>query len=498
MAVEDPLTTAETAPARAIIDIGSNTVRLVIYGGPRRAPAVLHNEKVTVRLGKAVVESGALSRKAATLALATLARYQTLLRLRGVKDVQCVATAAVRDASNGAEFVARVADLGLSPRLLTGAEEATAGAMGVIGSFPGAEGVVADLGGGSLELVDVAGGTCSHAVSLPLGTLRLPGLRAAGERGFAKTVKAMIEGSSWRAPPSSTLYVVGGSFRPLARVALEQVSWPSDDPHGFELSAAVAAATARRTLTMTPEALTAMDGVSASRAASLPHAAALLLSLIRVTGASRVIFSAWGLREGLLYTALEPDEQAQDPLVEGMAVQAARHGIARTTAVAVADWTAPAATAKPEDAGLRLGATLLALSLSTLEPNLRPEAAQNWSLRKRWIGISNRQRAMLATCLLANAGRPMIPRELRALASDEDLREAQGWGLAIRLCRRFSGSSAEALAASRLSVERHSLFLTVDGPLAALVNEAAQRDLRALAAARGLTGKVAERGAAVA
>jgi len=323
-------------------------------------------------------------------------------------------------------------------------------------------------------------------------------MREAGERGFAKTVKAMIDASTWRAPPSPTLYLVGGSFRALARVALEQVSWPSDDPHGFELSAALAATTARRTLAMPPEVLAAVEGISASRTASLPHAAALLLSLIKVTGASRVIFSAWGLREGLLYAALAPDEQAQDPLVEGVSAQAARLGVARSTAAAVADWTAPAVVTQPGDAGLRLSATLLALALSTLEPNLRPEAAHNWSLRKRWIGISNRQRAMLASCLFANAGRPIIPSELRALAPEEDLREAIGWGLATRLCRRFSGSSSEALAASRLAVEGEELVLTVDEPLDVLVNEAAQRDLKALAAARALTGKVVERSAAAA
>jgi exopolyphosphatase/guanosine-5'-triphosphate,3'-diphosphate pyrophosphatase len=167
-------------PARGIIDIGSNTVRLVIFGGPPRAPAVLHNEKIQARLGKGVAETGRLSEKGMKLALTSLARYAAILRLHRVEDVQCVATAAVRDAPNGGEFLDRVRDLGLSPRLLSGEEEAVGSAHGVLSAFPGAHGIVGDLGGGSLELIDIADDRCTHGTSLPLGTLRLPALREEG------------------------------------------------------------------------------------------------------------------------------------------------------------------------------------------------------------------------------------------------------------------------------------------------------------------------------
>ena len=139
-------------PTRAIIDIGSNTVRLVIYGGPARAPEVLHNEKVTARLGKGVAENGKLGQRAMSTALASLARYRTLLELKGIAEVDVVATAAARDAVNGPEFLAQIRALGLTPRLLSGEEEAITSAHGVIGAFPRAQGVVGDLGGGSVEL----------------------------------------------------------------------------------------------------------------------------------------------------------------------------------------------------------------------------------------------------------------------------------------------------------------------------------------------------------
>ena len=111
-------------PTRAIIDIGSNTVRLVIYGGPARAPDVLHNEKITARLGKGVAENGKLGGRATAAALASLARYRTLLDLKGITAIDVVATAAARDAANGPEFLQKIRALGLLPRLLSGEEEA--------------------------------------------------------------------------------------------------------------------------------------------------------------------------------------------------------------------------------------------------------------------------------------------------------------------------------------------------------------------------------------
>lgn len=286
MTTHERSTAHDLTPTRAIIDIGSNTVRLVIYGGPPRAPTVLHNEKVSARLGKGVAETGKLAAKAATTALAALARYATLLDLKGVRQIDVVATAAVRDAQDGAEFLDRVRALGFQPRLLSGEEEAVASAMGVIGAFPGAIGVVADLGGGSLELVDIDRQSSRHGVSLPLGTLRLAPLRAKGEREFVRHVEAVLGGADWSVPHSPTLYLVGGSFRSFARYALLQGQWPSDDPHGFEIGAAAAAELARRLIRAKPEAPLVVPGIGASRLASLPDAAMLLLALINTLAPS--------------------------------------------------------------------------------------------------------------------------------------------------------------------------------------------------------------------
>lgn len=471
---------------RAIIDIGSNTVRMVIYGGPPRAPMVLFNEKVTARLGRGVADSGMLSTKSKGAALAALGRFATLIKLHDVRSVKTVATAAVRDAGNGAVFLEAVTALGLSPRLLSGEEEAIASATGVIGAFPGARGVVADLGGGSLELVHVDGQLCEHGTSLPLGALRLPQLRGDGPVKFGQRIHKVVKSAKWQCPASETLYLVGGSHRAFARFAMQALNWPLDDPHGFELAPDDALRICRMVLrARAPEAI---PGLAPSRQASLPDTAALLKVLLKEIRPERLVFSSWGLREGLLHASLSPAARAQDPLLAGVSKFAAVIGVSTADAAMVAGWTA---AANPADGAhhenLRLAATMLALGAQRLEPNLRAQHAAEWALRKRWIGVDAEGRAVMAACILANCGRNAIsPVGLERLASPESLREAQAWGLAIRLCRRFSGVSPQALANSKLSVEGGQLILSVQQGFSALYTDTIEKDLRALADKLGL------------
>ncbi len=465
---------------RAIIDIGSNTVRLVIFGGPRRAPTMLHNEKVTARLGKGVAEDGLLSDKAMAAALKALGRYAKLLELRGVNDVQTVATAAVRDAANGGEFLEKVRETGLSPRLLSGEEEALTSAAGIVGAFPGAKGVVADLGGGSLELVHVAGPGCERGASLPFGTLWLPQLRADGPDKFARRVRKALVATEWQCTEGEALYLVGGSHRALARLAIRQSQWPLGDPHGFELASEAVQQVCRSALHGGVPA--AMQGVSASRLAALPNTAALLSVLLREIRPSSVVFSAWGLREGLLYQSLEQAEQARDPLLEGIGAFVESHGCARETGAMIAQWIAQVPPAVDERAGkLRLAATMLILAAQQIEPNLRVGHALDWALHKRWIGLDESGRAMIAASVAGHSGSSELPTELYRLASQDDLCTAFIWGLAIRLCRRFSALSPVVLAGSTLRADQGKLSLALDPSLAALVNEGTEKDLRNLA-----------------
>lgn len=475
---------------RAIIDIGSNTVRLVIYGGPVRAPVVLFNEKVTARLGKGVAESGKLGNKGMAVAHAALARFAALLRLRGVDNVETVATAAARDASNGPAFLERVAALGLNPRLLSGEEEAVASAHGVLSAFPGAAGIVGDLGGGSLELIDIADNACTHGVSLPLGTLRLPAMRAEGSAKFGRRVARMLESADWAAHQGQTLYLVGGSLRAFARYAMVQQGWPIDDPHGFELSPSAALKAARELAAKPAGALTPVlapiAGVSASRLASLPDAGGLLGQLVRDLRPSRLVFSGWGLREGLLARGMDPAVARQDPLIAGVSafVEQQQSGLA-AAATQVGLWTTRAVPPGGNEP-LRRAAIMLALASLLTEPNLRAEQAAQWALRKRWIGLDAAGRAMIAMVVLANSAQINAPVDLTRLATPAQIREATAWGLATRLARRFTGGAGDVLSHASLAVVGRSLVLAVRADMAALYTDAIAKDLRVLADWLGL------------
>lgn len=474
---------------RAIIDIGSNTVRLVVYDGPPRAPAVLLNEKVTARLGKEVAKSGLMSDKAMGIALTALARFAVLLRQMEIGSVEAVATAAVRDARNGADFLAEVGKLGFSPRLLSGEEEARISALGVVAAFPGARGVSGDLGGGSVELTAIDGESCERGITLPFGSLRLPELRAEGASQFSAQVREALQKAEWSHGSGQPFFLVGGSWRALSRYAMYQLGWPLDDPHGFEVAPDEALKLCQKLAQGKVD--TAVPRISSSRLAGLPDAAALLAELVRAIEPSRLIFSSWGLREGLLYGQLDRTTRAQDPMLAGIAAFAESLGVSASTATMVAGWTAEASQdATVGDEKLRLAATMLALAAMRSEPNLRAEQAKSWALRKRWIGLDARGHALLAMAVLANTGQTAVPEEFAPLATAEELNEAVGWGLAIRLCRKLTVCAASALSGTELRRDEGRLELVLSKPLHALYTEGVGKDLRPLAEWLGLEPSV--------
>ncbi len=484
-------TFAGLAPERAIIDIGSNTVRLVVYGGAMRAPTVLLNEKVTAKLGRDIAATGALADEAMELALRGLARFALLLEDLEVDDVEVVATAAVRDASNGPEFVAKLREMGLAPRVISGEEEALLSAHGVIGAFPDARGLVADLGGGSLEVVRVADGAASVATSLPLGTLRLTEHRARGPAEMKKSLDKAIRKAGWdlaATPPedNGTLYLVGGTWRAMAVFAMEVTRHPLSDPHGFELSTETALAIAE-TLAALHEGARPRGRISTMRMEKLPDAAILLQAMLMRLNPARVVFSSWGLREGLLYDRLPPHTRAQDPLLAGISAFASQRGAPPTLAARMAAWTLDAAPARTHGSErLRLAATMLALAAMQIEPNVRLPQAIEWALQKRWIGIDGKGRAMIAAAIAANGNSLDLPDRVRALACPDALEEAIRWGLALRLARRLGARSRRSLQVSRLVLREGVLMLRLAQSHAALFGQSTEKDMRLLAGRLGL------------
>ncbi len=478
-------------PQRAVIDIGSNTVRLVVYYGPQRAPDVWLNEKVTAKLGRDLATTGRMPDEAIAIAMRGLARFACILKDIAVTDVRAVATAAVRDAANGPEFVDQVRALGLDVDVLSGEEEAVTSAYGVIGGFPGARGVVADLGGGSLELVAIGHGEASHGVSLPLGTLRLPAMRTKGTKAFNKAVKAELSKADWASAHPGPLYMVGGTWRALANFAMHKAGYPLTDPQAFTMTLEEADKIAKKVSRMEPDKLAAIGGISSARAAALPDAAAMLRPVLAALEPDGLVFSSWGLREGLLYRDLSDGAQRLDPLLAAVSHFTEPRGASQTMATQIAAWTSEAARSSGNGSErLRLAAIMLSLAQWRLEPNMRLKHSIDWALDKRWLGLTHKGRAMIAAALRGANGKPEPTPDLQVLASDEALHEAAAWGLAFRLCRRLGAGSRVSLMSSKLSREGDVLRLWLEPGRAQLVSEQVEIELARLAAWLGCEGIV--------
>ena len=320
------ITGADEEPRTAIIDIGSNSIRLVVYQGPPRLPATLFNEKALAGLGRSLAASGKIDEQAMAMAATALHRFAALAREMAVGSLRTVATAAVRDASNGAALIAIAEAAGLTVEILPGEEEARAAGMGVLSGIPDADGIVGDLGGGSLELVRVKNGELLQRTSFPLGVLRIGPLREKGK--LAGHVQKLLAQHGWiGAGKGLPLYLVGGSWRALARLDMAATRYPLPVIHQYAMPPATIARL-RRTLAHVGKArLKAIPGLSSGRIPTLLDAAGLLSALLDQLRSSGTVVSAYGLREGLLYAA-RPHRQGRDDRRPGRpsAAQAGRSG----------------------------------------------------------------------------------------------------------------------------------------------------------------------------
>jgi exopolyphosphatase / guanosine-5'-triphosphate,3'-diphosphate pyrophosphatase len=474
-------------PRKAIIDIGSNSVRLVVYAAPARAPATLFNEKITAGLGASLAATGALDKGAMAKAIRALQRFGQLTHAMGITDVRTVATAAVRDAKNGDVFLRQAKSLGFDVQLLSGDAEAEAAGMGVISAITDADGIVGDLGGGSLELVRVKNGAVHDRLSLPLGVLRLAAIRA--KRGsLDRVVKKALKKAGW--PITATglpFYLVGGSWRAIARVHMELTDYPMPVLHSYVMPPEAPARLVRVLAQIDRKRLKAIEGLPSSRIPVLVDAAALLATLTKTLQSRSLVVSTFGLREGLLYQALTHEQSAVDPLIV-----ATRHAAARQVRFdehgdLLNNWIAPLfASEPPIDARLRLAACLLGDVAWAANPEFRAERGVDVALHGSWVGIDARGRALMAQALHTSFGGSGAPLAAQALLSSDEILMATRWGLAMRLGQRYSGGVAEPLIDSHLLVADGALHLMTAPDHAALYGEVVERRHRQLANAMGL------------
>ena len=213
---------ATTTMRCGVVDLGSNSVRLVVFEGRGRNPVAIFNEKAVLGLGRGLHDTGQLNPDAVAQALTIMQRYHAVARAMGAAPIEVLATAAVRDASNGAAFVAALGEKlpNVPIHILTGVEEARLSADGVLLGFPGADGLLGDIGGGSLELVALSQGAQGKSASLPIGTIRLAD-RAKEDIGKARAiVTEELARHPWlHGAAGRDLYLVGGAWRAMARTS---------------------------------------------------------------------------------------------------------------------------------------------------------------------------------------------------------------------------------------------------------------------------------------
>ena len=471
----------------AIVDIGSNSVRLVVYSGTQRVPAPIFNEKVLAGLGAGLAETGALSAKSQERALEALRRYRLLIDHMGISKARVVATAAARDASNGAQFVRMIKKIGLDCEVLSPEEEARLAGEGVMSAIPGADGIVGDLGGGSLELADVRDNAVRAAISLPLGVLRVSDSDG-GERRVRDILSAALKRSGLaKTSAGRPFFMVGGSWRALAQIDMLVTNFPLPVRHQYAMRPS-RAEELRQIIGSLDVKL--RKAIAPARLATSPAAAMILSQLVDKLQPSELILSSFGIREGLLYSALSKQVRAQDPLIEaareagGAERRFGEHGDL------LDEWIRPVFDDRPAIARIRHASCLLTDVAWQAAPDFRADRGVEMALHGNWVGIDAVGRVMMAQALSSSFGQDKLPNSVAELCSREQLESARQWGLALRLAQRLSGGVGSVLKSSELIRDCEFLCLRVRASEKALISDGVERRLWRLAESIGVTAKI--------
>lgn len=474
---------------QAVIDIGSNTVRLVVYSGLPRAPMPIYNEKSRIALGACLAGDKIIDETTMKKALAALGRFETLARLMKVDTLRVVATAATREAANGRQLVERAAAMGIRVDVLDGDTEAMAAGLGVLSDNPHANGYVGDLGGGSLEIIRVKDGLLGERISLPLGTLRHTVIAGKTAKQIAQMVSDSLKqtngGRGFEIENGLPFYLIGGSWRCFARLHMQVSGYPLTILSNYQMPpTAPAELTA---LVNNPAELAQTKVVSSSRAVALPGATALLAALVRLFEPVRLVTSIYGLREGLLFDQLSAADRLHDPLIAAARFEGERLARFPFHGDMLADWIAPVFADQSEtDTRLCRAACLLADSVWNVNPEYRADHALDLALDGSWPGVVASDRAIIAAALwTVHAGKRPLPPLLGLLATPGELAQAVIWGLAIRLAQRIDGGTGGALADSKINGDNDVLVLHLTRQSARLKSNTLTRRLQALGDALG-------------
>ena len=478
-------------PPIAVFDIGSNSVRLVIYEGLTRAPTPIFNEKVLAGLGRQVQTTGLLAPEAIETALAALRRFRSLCDILEVGRIHAIATAACRDAKNGPDFIIEAERICRTPiRILSGKREAQLTAFGVLSGIHKPDGIVGDLGGGSLELVEVGHSHVRKGVTLPLGGLALTDIAGKSMKkaeGFVE--KSLRNVDLLKRGEGRTFYAVGGTWRALARLHMWQMGYPFHVMHNYRIPAREALEFSRLVHRVDTETLSKIEVVNAARRPLLAYAALVLENLVRKIKPRDVVISVLGVREGLLYELLNEEERQLDPLIAAdselnlLRSRSPRHG------QELIEWTdrfiaSSGLDETADEKRLRHTACLLADIGWRAHPDYRGEQSMNLIAHGAFIGIDHPGRAYLALSVffrhMGLHDEELSPR-LRELATSHILDRARVLGAAMRVAYILTAGHDGVLPQTPLQVKKGRLTLRLPGRFGGLASNRLAGRLRQLA-----------------
>lgn len=451
-----------------VVDIGSNSVRLVIYDRLRRAPFQRFNEKSMCRLGAGLSETGRMDEIAIRRTIAALCRFRAVADAMGVARLDVIATEAARRAANGRDLVDGIRDAtGLEARILEGGEEARLGALGVLSGFYRPVGIVGDIGGGSVDIGEVADDQVGErTASLPFGALPVTEMLRRDGRAAKRAVDDALHGVLPPLLDGGRFYAVGGGWRAIAAIHMARVDAPVKVAHGYEASAGEIRALAKALSRLSEDEIAALPGALPRRQDTIAASALVLERILRALRPESVVFSAFGLREGWMFSQLE-DDRYHDPLLEGAHAFAAANSRVPAFAAALAGWTDdlfPAETAA--DRRLRIAACALSDVAWRDQKTSRGLQTFRRLVDFPFVGVTHAERVFLAATVFARYAGKMSDDTLQpgiGLLKPARRRRAEVLGRALLLAYRFAGCVPEILAGSTLRIDPDGVRIEVDG-----------------------------------
>lgn len=467
----------------AIIDIGSNSVRMVVYHALKRVPLPVFNEKYMCALGKGLARTGQLNPDGVREAELAIARFLVMAQRLQVASLDILATAAVRDASNGADFVRSIERHGVKVKVISGEREAELAAQGVLASFHEPMGISADLGGGSMELATIERTRIGHTTSLHLGSLRVLDATDGKLAAMEKLVEKELKGLDWlKEAKAPCLYAIGGGFRALAKLHMAKTDYPLDIVHEYHMSRRSIHQLVEKLLPMKPADIATLPGISSKRAPTLVPTAIILQQLLQQTGAPQVMFSVSGIREGFFYDLLEPRQQVEDALIASATDLAALIGRAGSYGKELHQWMSPLFPNEPL-AWQRVRKALCILSelAWSIDPNFRAVWAYHRVIQSSLKGIDHKERLMLALALYHRYQAKWKGglHELKLL-DERERQYARCVGLAAGMAFQLSGGRAGNLYHAKLIWHDGQVQVALDDEASPLRTEALEKRILGL------------------